>query len=206
MEDYYSILGVAEDSSEEEIKEAYRALSKMYHPDRNPGNSYAEKMFKRLNEAYSVLGDSLRRSQYDEVKRQFEEESMEAKFADWYSQKQQENGGSGEMQFHQEATEAPKKHETAKKVAKGILWGLSGVAGIAGIAAAAQADIEREHMKTLERRNENQPQRFTSTFDKLQIQENMARHSVENKITTGAICGGLASVFGAIAKSLSDRD
>jgi molecular chaperone DnaJ len=63
--DYYDILGVARNSSEQEIKSAYRKLALQYHPDRNPGNHEAEEMFKEAAEAYSVLSDSQKRANYD---------------------------------------------------------------------------------------------------------------------------------------------
>ena len=63
--DYYEILGVSKAASDEEIKKAYRAKALQYHPDKNQGNAAAEEMFKKINEAYSVLSDSKRRADYD---------------------------------------------------------------------------------------------------------------------------------------------
>ena len=62
--DYYEILGVARNASPEEIRNAYRALAKKYHPDVNK-DPHAEETFKELNEAYSVLADEQRRMAYD---------------------------------------------------------------------------------------------------------------------------------------------
>jgi DnaJ-class molecular chaperone len=64
-EDYYDILGVSRNASAEEIRRAYRAAAKKYHPDRNPGDAEAEKKFKQAQEAYNVLGNKQKRSQYD---------------------------------------------------------------------------------------------------------------------------------------------
>jgi molecular chaperone DnaJ len=65
MKDYYSILGVRRDASQEEIKKAYRRLARQYHPDLNPGNKEAEEKFKEINEAYACLSDSEKRARYD---------------------------------------------------------------------------------------------------------------------------------------------
>ena len=70
MKDYYQILGVPEDASQEDIKAAFRKLAFQYHPDVNPGKEkQAEEKFKEINEAYSVLGDAAKRRQYDYARR-----------------------------------------------------------------------------------------------------------------------------------------
>jgi molecular chaperone DnaJ len=63
--DYYEVLSVSRNASEQEIKSAYRKLALQYHPDRNPGNKEAEEQFKEAAEAYSVLSDPQKRAQYD---------------------------------------------------------------------------------------------------------------------------------------------
>ena len=64
--DYYSILGVPRNASDDEVKKAYRKLAMEYHPDRNPGKEeWANEKFKEINEAYAVLGNPEQRSQYD---------------------------------------------------------------------------------------------------------------------------------------------
>lgn len=63
--DYYSILGLNRDATQEEIKKAYRRLALKYHPDRNPKDKEAEEIFKEIGEAYAVLGDREKRRMYD---------------------------------------------------------------------------------------------------------------------------------------------
>ncbi|WP_416444036.1 molecular chaperone DnaJ [Leeuwenhoekiella sp. A16] len=65
-EDYYDILGISKDASTAQIKKAYRKKAIEFHPDKNPGDSNAEDMFKKAAEAYEVLGDENKRARYDQ--------------------------------------------------------------------------------------------------------------------------------------------
>src|SRR5437660_4966373 len=64
--DYYDTLGVARKASADEIRRAYKKLARKYHPDVNPGDKAAEERFKRVQEAYDVLGDNKKRQMYDQ--------------------------------------------------------------------------------------------------------------------------------------------
>lgn len=82
--DYYKTLGVEKAATQAEIKKAYRALAKKYHPDKNKGDKAAEERFKDISEAYEVLSDETKRSQYERLG------------ANWRQyQQQQENGFPG---------------------------------------------------------------------------------------------------------------
>ena len=66
QKDYYEILGVGRNATPEEIKKAYRALTRKYHPDLHPGDKDAEAKYKEINEAHEVLSDPQKKAQYDQ--------------------------------------------------------------------------------------------------------------------------------------------
>ena len=75
---YYAILGVTREATPAEIKKAFRQLARQYHPDLNPGDREAEENFKRIGEAYEVLSDEERRSQYDHFSHYWQQEGFRA--------------------------------------------------------------------------------------------------------------------------------
>ena len=101
--DYYSILGLKRNASQQEIKQTYRKLARKYHPDVNPGdNKSAEAKFKQINEAYEVLSDKEKRQKYDKYGDQWQH-------ADQFAQAEQQQaysrnfgggrGGGGSFRF-----------------------------------------------------------------------------------------------------------
>jgi molecular chaperone DnaJ len=71
QKDFYKVLGVGKDSSQADIKKAYRKLARKHHPDANKGDSASEETFKEVSEAYDVLSDETKRREYDEQRALF---------------------------------------------------------------------------------------------------------------------------------------
>jgi len=93
--DYYKILGVDKNASEQEIKKAYRKLARKYHPDLNPNNREAEKKFKQINEANEVLSNPENRAKYDKYGKDWEHAEEFEKARQQQQQYQQQFGSGG---------------------------------------------------------------------------------------------------------------
>jgi curved DNA-binding protein len=98
--DYYKILGVDKNASQDEIKKAYRKLAMKYHPDRNEGNKKAEEKFKQITEANEVLSDPDKRKKYDTLGSNWKQyQSQGQGFEDFYSHFGGSGRGAGRTQY-----------------------------------------------------------------------------------------------------------
>ena len=94
--DYYSILGLKRNASQQEIKQTYRKLARKYHPDVNPGdNKSAEAKFKQINEAYEVLSDKEKRQKYDKYGDQWQHADQFAQAERQQTHSRNFSGGRG---------------------------------------------------------------------------------------------------------------
>jgi curved DNA-binding protein len=93
--DYYEILGVPTEASSDEIKKVFRRLARQYHPDMNPGDKTAEEKFKDIGEAYEVLSDPNKRSQYDQFSKFLKKKSFTKKAPKASTFRTNERNGTG---------------------------------------------------------------------------------------------------------------
>jgi len=105
--DYYEVLGVSRNADEKEIKKAFRKLAQQYHPDKNQGDDEAERKFKEVNEAYTVLSDTEKRSHYDRFGSQWDKFSQKGgNPGDFWSQWSGGNGGGARTTMSPEDLES----------------------------------------------------------------------------------------------------
>ena len=95
--DYYNILGVSKDASQDDIKKAYKKLARKYHPDLNPNDPTAQRKFQEINEANEVLSDPEKRKKYDQYGENW-------KHADEFNAQQQQYGTNFGQNFSNDGT------------------------------------------------------------------------------------------------------
>lgn len=95
--DYYNILGVSKDASQDDIKKAYKKLARKYHPDLNPNDPTAQRKFQKINEANEVLSDPEKRKKYDQYGENW-------KHADEFNAQQQQYGTNFGQNFSNDGT------------------------------------------------------------------------------------------------------
>src|ERR1700734_2919442 len=104
FQDYYQTLGVARTANAEEIKKAFRALARKYHPDVAKDKKEGEAKFKQINEAYEVLGDPEKRKKYDELGENWDKPGAPPPGWRDFSRHETEGGRPGAQEFHFEGT------------------------------------------------------------------------------------------------------
>lgn len=141
MKTYYDILGVSSNATKEEIHKAYRKLALKFHPDGNQNDSYFEELFKQINEANEILGDDLKRNNYDKTLRMQQEkltnyDKIKSQYDSWLQKRKEEtysqtyNPVSSKQQNTNKYQQNPEKKTTPQtnrndydKIRR-LLWGI----------------------------------------------------------------------------------
>mgnify|MGYP006277127121 FL=1 len=150
-EDFYKILGVSRNATQDEIKKAYRKLARKWHPDLNPGNAEAEQKFKDISMAYEALGNEEKRKLYDE----FGEEGLQAGFdADQAREYKKWSSGFGRQQAGGQAYGGGagfgRYHDYEDLFGDLFGFGASGAPGGGFRAAGATRGRDMEHALTID--------------------------------------------------------
>jgi molecular chaperone DnaJ len=137
--DFYQILGVSKDATQEEIKKAYRKLARKWHPDINPGNKEAEQRFKEISQAHECLGNEQKRKLYDE----FGQEGFQAGF-DAEKAREYKKWSSFQGRGFQEAGQGFGQYKSYEDIFGDLFGFQGGTSGFRTAASARGRDIEHE--------------------------------------------------------------
>jgi molecular chaperone DnaJ len=137
--DFYQILGVSKDATQEEIKKAYRKLARKWHPDINPGNKEAEQKFKEISQAHECLGNDKKRKLYDE----FGEEGLQAGF-DAEKAREYKKWSSFKGRGFQEAGQGFGQYQSYEDIFGDLFGFRQGPSGFRTAASAKGRDIEHD--------------------------------------------------------------
>jgi curved DNA-binding protein len=192
--DYYKVLGVERDATQETIKKTYRKLAMKYHPDQNRGNKQAEEKFKDINEAYEVLSDPKKRERYDQL-------------GSSYSQWQNQGGTQGGFNWDDWVTNQQRGRRSTVDVNdfgegfggfsdffSAIFGGMTGTSRSVSRQPAKPSAIEQKVQITLS-------ESYLGTQRQFQIGD----RKIEVKIPAGSVTGTKVRVAGAVPSSTSNQ-
>ncbi|MHB8089359.1 MAG: DnaJ C-terminal domain-containing protein [Anaerolineaceae bacterium] len=190
--DYYKVLGVERNASQETIKKIYRKLAMKYHPDQNRRNKQAEEKFKDINEAYEVLSDPKKRERYDQLGTSYSQWQNQGgaqggfNWDDWVTNQQRGRGASVDM------NDFGGSFGVFSDFFSAIFGGMSGAGRTVARQPAKPSAIEQKVQITV---NES----FTGTQRQFQIGD----RKIEVKIPAGAVTGTKVRMAGAVPSTTS---
>ncbi|PKN90138.1 MAG: molecular chaperone DnaJ [Chloroflexi bacterium HGW-Chloroflexi-4] len=190
--DYYKVLGVERDASQDAIKKTYRKLAMKYHPDQNRGNKQAEEKFKDINEAYEVLSDPKKRERYDQLGTSYSQWQSQGgarggfNWDDWVTNQQRGRGSSVDMNDFGGSFGGFSDFFSA------IFGGMQGAGRTVSRQPAKPSAIEQKVQITL-------AESFSGTLRQFQIGD----RKIEVKIPAGAVTGTKVRMAGAVPSATS---
>jgi molecular chaperone DnaJ len=191
-EDFYNILGVSRNATQDEIKKAYRKLARKWHPDLNPGNAEAEQKFKDVSRAYEAVGNEEKRKLYDE----FGEEGLQAGFdadqAREYKKWSSGFGGQAGGQTHGKSAGFGRYHDYEDVFGDLFGFGASGAPGAGFRAAGPTRGRDMEHALTIDLLSALRGFETELTMQKPQTCSTCrgSGQAPGSKMTTCSACGG----------------
>ncbi len=192
--DYYKVLGVDRNASQDMIKKTYRKLAMQYHPDQNRGNKTAEEKFKDINEAYEVLSDPKKRERYDQ---------LGSSYAQWQSQ----GAGRGNFNWNDWVTSQQRGRGSVDTGGFGEAFGgfsdfFSAIFGGMPMGGRAAASRQAAKPAAVEQRV---PITLDEAYRGTQRQFMIGDRKIEAKIPAGAVTGTKVRMAGAVPSASSGQ-